>query len=172
MDELYEYFKGNWLIDCYPDEFDRKLNVCDYVNAKAQIKVMQTLTFGSEINVLLITDRMPGCANGLREYLQNSTDITVDLVNRMEDAKKIASNKRIDFLIIVGYLEKKRNYKAMQAVKNTNKHVSVIIYAGLDCVIDYECDAHGIILKYDRYKSIEGFIAYMRGCYDSETARI
>ncbi len=36
----------------------------DYVNARAQIESMLPITFGKEICVLILTDRLPGCARG------------------------------------------------------------------------------------------------------------
>ena len=81
----------------YLNENDRYENIRDYENAKKQIENMSTLTFGAEINVLLLTDRLLGCSRGLQEYLQNSTDITVDLVHTRDEAQTLIDQKPIDF---------------------------------------------------------------------------
>ena len=156
------------------NEFDRIEHIIDYNLAKQQIDEMQTITFGAEISVLLLTDRLYGCAKGLQEYMQNSTDITVDLADTLAGAKKLIAQKPIDFLIIVGYLENEEMYQATQELTAANEYSTVIMYAGLDCLIDIHCRRHGIAFKYHRREPIEGFVSYMRERYADakETARL
>lgn len=173
IEKYKEYFEMRSLADKDPDEYKRNENVRDYANAKKQIEKMQTLTFGAAINVLLMTDRLHGCAKGLQEYLRNSTDISVDLVNTLEEAQELVNQKPVDFLIIVGAMfDKKENYAVIEAVKELNKYVTVIMYAALDSIIDKECSCNNITRKYHRYDLIDRFISYMQECYGEESNRI
>ena len=147
--------------------YNSSQNQAEYSLFEAQVKKMQgPITFGYPINVLLITDRLFGCAQGLAEYLQNSMDIAVDLVHSLEDANQVIKEKPIDFLIIVGYLKNKGSYEAIQSVKRANKHSNVIMYASLDGVIFYECDKYEIALYYERFAPVDGFISFMREIYE------
>jgi len=154
------------------DELEQILDIRDYADAKKQIEAMRTITFGAKINVLLLTDRLFGCSKGLREYMQNSTDITVDLAGSFDEAQMIINQKPVDFLIIVGYLEKNYNYEVIKAVKTLNEYVSVIIYAVLDDCIAHVCSSYSITYTYHRRKPIDDFIEYMRQCYEDETAKL
>jgi len=157
----------NTNINYYPpvDKFVNPKDMYNYTNIKKQISVMQEFAFGFEINVMIMTDRLPGIAIGLREYMQNSSDITVDLVSCLSEAKEIINNKHIDFFILAGYQKNELNYNAVELVKKYNKYSTVIIYALLDPYITYFCRKYSIKAKYDRTKPIEGFIKYMRNCY-------
>ena len=144
----------------YLNEKDRYENIRDYESAEKQIRNMTTLTFGAEINVLLITDRLYGCSKGLKEYLQNSTDITVDIVYTRDDAQKVIVQKPIDLLIIVGAMfGNKSNYAIIDDVKKINKYASIVMYASLDFTINSECIENGITHKYHRREPIDGFIS-------------
>jgi len=167
--ELIENFNNTIedfiLADKRHEQFDRGMNIYDYTSAKNQIKEMQTLTFGAKVNVLLVTDRLPGCAKGLQEYLQNSTDITVDMAYTLESARDVIQKKAIDFLIIVGYLKHRTNYEIKEFFEKTNKQSTAIMYAILDDLIYEECKTHNITHKYQRMEPMNGFLSFMRICY-------
>ena len=127
----------------------------DYDYAKMQIEQMEKITFGQDISILIITDRLHGCARGLADYLENSTDITVDVIH---DAAEIPKKKRFDFLIIVGYLADIRNYSVMKKAGNAK----VIIYALDSGTIDTICRVFKISYKFDRTRRIERFVEYIR----------
>jgi len=152
---------------------DRLMNELDYDLIKKQVDAMDgPLSFGSKINVLMITDRLHGCANGLKEYLLNSDDIKVDLVNTLTDATKILYKKPVDFLIIVGYLRNSRAYEVVQEFKRINKYSSVIIYARADGIINDVRVKYGITFVYDRKKPIEDFVSFMSSLYEIESQRL
>ena len=151
-------------------------NEMDYLLMREQIEAMQKITFGSSINALLITDRLNGCAQGLKEYLSNSSDIVVQLVNNYADAASIISAQPIDFLIVVGYLQEKDNYDAVSAVKQFNKYSNVIMYANLDEHIITHCEKYKINDFWHRPRSsgkhnypISAFVTYMSELYDEQT---
>lgn len=164
------------------DEFYKSLNVnfnfhiqfsdiYDYSILKKQIDVMQTIRFGQKINVLLLTDRLYGYAKGLQEYMQNSDDISVDVINCYKNATQIITQKHIDFLIIVGHLLNEDNYEIMRCIAKFNKYVSVIIYALDSPLINYICHENHIQYRFDRTEPLDRFIEYMRQCYKIETAK-
>jgi hypothetical protein len=154
------------------DEYDRRQNIRDYAAAKKQIEVMQPLTFGADIHVLLLTDRLHGCAKGLREYLNNSADMTVDFAHCLDKVQVIASQKRIDVLIIVGLQKDSKNYGAIQAVKKKSPSAAVIMHAFLDNVIKNICAENSIVYLYDRHDPMDGFVSYMRKVYARESTRV
>ena len=108
--------------------------------------------------ILMITDRLHDCARGLKDYLESSADMTVDLIS---DVKEMPKKKHYDFLIIVGYLENSANYYAMSKIKKHND-VKVIFYALDSIYIDYLCKKHGIVYRFDRTRPMEKFMQYMR----------
>jgi len=149
------------------------LDAMHYHLIKEQIdKMQEPVNFGSSINVLLLTDRLYGCAFGLIEYFQNSTDISVDFVNNLEGANRAILEKPYDFLIIVGYLEKKSYYRAIQPFRLLNKYSSVIIYAILDVHIHNECKKYDIAHSYERFDPVDGFVSYMREIHDEDTRQM
>lgn len=143
-----------------PAEFARRENIRDYDNAKKQIEAMQPITFGHAVNILLLTDRLHGCAKGLLEYLSNSTDITVNLVNDLEAVQRMAEQAPLDFLIIVGMLHHTETYKSIQAVKKANT-ACIIMYAVIDGIIQNICAQNGIAHMYNRYLPMEAFVSYL-----------
>ena len=147
-------------------------DIYDYANIKKQIDIMQKIHFGTKINVLFITDRLYGCAKGLQEYMKNSDDISVDIINCYENAKQIILQKSFDFLIIVGHLSNKDNYEIIRYIAKYNEYISVIIYAADSLLIKSVCLENYIEYKYDRMEPVDGFIEYMRQCYNIETAKL
>ena len=143
-------------------EADRKLDTKDYVNARAQIESMLPITFGKEIRVLILTDRLPGCARGLFEYLSNSADITVHMVYDIKDVRRALRFRSFDFLIIVGMLNKRENYESIEAVLKKNPYTRVIMYAYLDWTIQDVCERYGIGETYHRDAPMEGLVSYMQ----------
>jgi len=78
---------------------------------KVQIDNEKALTFNTPINVLLLTDRLAGCTLGVKEYLENSTNITADMVSDFVEATDLILKKSYDFLSIVGYLKDELGYE-------------------------------------------------------------
>ena len=158
----YQIFKENYSGLRQQANIYRVDNVIFYINCLKEIADMQKLTFGKEISVLIMTDRLYGHAVGLNEYLQNSTDTTVYLVDTLTDAIKIVDKTKLDFLIIVGYLSNKRYYSVIQAVKETNESVSIVILATLDSLIDDECREYNIPYRFSKKRPMREFVDYLR----------
>jgi len=160
----------NMINKYYPsvDEFINPCDKIDYENIRKQILAMQKFTFGVEINVLIMTDRLLGSAKGLQEYMQNSSDITADFVSCFSEAKMIIDHKHIDFFIIIGYQSNKINFNSVDLIRKYNKYSTVIMYAHLDAFTTDNCRKYEISEIYDRTKPIEGLIEYMRKCYSQK----
>ena len=134
----------------------------DYKCFIEQIETMDTIIFGRQINVLLISDRLAGCSAGLKEYLENSQDVTVDLVNNTDDANKVIQKKSIDFLIVVGYLINSKLYDVIQFCKANCSNPICVFYANIDSIIVDLQKRYGIEFAYPRRESADGFVSYMR----------
>ena len=143
-----------------------------YEHIKNQIDTLPAPVFGRDIHVLVITDRLPECAKGLVEYLKQSSDITANLVHDLNDAEQIIRQKPADFLVIVGYLRTKANYKAASLVTEHRPHADVIMYAYPDGLIEKECSKYRIQYVYDRFAPVDGFVSFLRGiCRTYEVAK-
>lgn len=150
-------------------------NKQDYRYIKEQINAKETLTFSTPIKVLLMTDRLQGCAKGLKEYFENSTDITVNLVDSCENnisATRLILDKHIDFLIVVGYLRNKYNYNVVDFFRRVNQYSNVILFAGLDSFIQYESAKYGIEYVCNRRNPVELLVGIMVYLYDYENLKM
>ena len=154
-------------------------DVLDYSMAKRQIDAMAPLAFGSSIDVLLVTDRLFGCMKGLSEYLQNSSDITVefvDLVCAYDYVIKLIEEKPFDFLIIVGHLEVVSRYEIVQLFQRNNEYSSVAFFALPTSLIWSLCRKYDIEDVYDRsysphYNAHDELIASMKRSYARQQYR-
>lgn len=76
-----------------------------YKKIGEQIDSEGTYCFGSKINVLILTDRLLGCTDGLCDYLKQYEDITVSRIKSIPEAEELCKKLIPDIFIIVGYLE-------------------------------------------------------------------
>ena len=155
----------------YFDDIERITDEYIYCFQKAKIDAMPPPEFGAAIHVLVITDRLPGCAKGLVEYLEKGRDITVDLVDNFAAAQQIINQNPVDFLVIVGYLRSKTNYKIVDFVAENSPHANVIMYANIDDLIIKECSKYKIQHMYNRFDPIDEFVAFMRSVCCCEVAK-
>jgi len=141
----------------------------DYKNILEQIDKTNPITFVEPVNVLLIADRLYGCSSGLKLYMENSTNITVDLVDDSDSAISIMQQKHIHYFIIVGYLKNENNYKALAFYKENFQSIHPfcfdIIYARLDMLIRDLGIEHDISYVYERDLPVKDFIQYMGSRY-------
>ena len=132
--------------------------------------------FGSPVNVLVTTDRLPEAAQGLQQYLKYSKDITVDYAERT--VVETMFEKPYDFLIIVGSFQNNTPLDVaytpgiINAFKTLNKFSCAILYTSLDSQALKDCVKYGIHHKYDISLPIDGMILYMKEIYDLETLRM
>lgn len=147
-------------------------NDANYNRIRNQIDTIQPIIFGSPINVLLLTDRLWGCANGLKDYLLNSYDITVDIVSSYDSATQVILTKPIDFLVVVGYLENKNNYRTVEFFQRLNVYSSVIMYAMYDLHTIKECSKYDIYHMCERLDSTDMLVGLMRSLYEYETQQM
>jgi len=156
------------------DENYNNYSSYDYYYIQKQMESAQPITFGSPINVLILTDRLFPCAVGLNEYLViNGSDISVELMyNDFDGTIKYIQSKPIDLLIIAGMLSDKTLYGAAQLFRFLNKYSCDMLYIIPDESSILERIDFGISNFYDRRKPVEEFILFMRKRYDEETMRM
>ena len=148
------------------NEFMRHVEMYEHDKILNQIDKTRPFTFGAEINVMLITDRLFGCAEGLRAYLRNSVDVIVDIVHSVEEARVTMPYRlRYDFLIIVGFLGIEQNYDIINEMKKIHKDVITIMYARLGKVIQDECKLYEIEHAFSSDDPVDSFIAHMRALH-------
>ena len=155
FDKLYTSMNAN------PDACDRASDELDYIRTKDEDCPIDSFTFSNAPNALLLTDHSYGYAKGFQEYLQKTSDITVDLINNFDDAQKIIDEKPIDFLVIIRYLKTERNYEIIKAVRKCNKDVWVIMLDCLDDFVDNVCHCNDIEIKYEIFRPIKEIVTYM-----------
>jgi len=147
----------------------------DYDKLKEQIDKIEKLTFASPINVLLITNRLIGCAKGVSEYLQNSTNITVrffDLTSASDDIMNLITEEYFDFLIIVGYLENENKYDIVKLFQRYNKYSATSFFSLHTGHILHLCNKYNIEDLYDRNEPLGELIKSMERTYDRQFQRI
>ena len=154
------------------DMIKKYIDELEYSIIKKQIDAIEPIDFGSPMNILLISDRLLGCAKGLKEYLQSNPSITVDLVNTSADAVRIIRGNSIDFLIIVGLLKDETDYNVVKFFKRVNKYSGIIFYALLDNAIKDLCKKYVIDYTYDRRRLPDNLCFLMKGAYLCESMRI
>lgn len=121
--------------------------------------------FGVDLNVMVLTDRLFGCSDGLCEYLRQYDDITVSQIGSIHEAEIICQEQIPDMFIIVGYLQDKNLYDALKTVKRVNPYACTIIYAMLDEYISDLSFRYKIEFKYSRYEPIIKFIDFLKNTY-------
>ncbi|MCL2853694.1 MAG: hypothetical protein FWE20_11830 [Defluviitaleaceae bacterium] len=87
------------------------------------------MIFGAEISVLLMGDRFLNFTDGLRCYLQSSTDITVYYAADYDSALKAILEKPYNFLLIIGELKNRDSYNVVADFNFINKYSNSIGYA-------------------------------------------
>ena len=147
----------------YLDELSEKRY---YNNVAEQIKNDPHIKWGDGLSVLIISDRCPGRARGLREYLFEKTDLTnVMFMTTFDDAKEYISSIVPDILIFVGYQENDINYKVQDIVLEKNPDVFIMIYALLDECIKLVCADKKINHAFSSSKPVTECVAYIKGSY-------
>ena len=149
----------------------------DYRLIKHQIEQMkrmkQQIHFGSKVNILLVAEELEACRAGLKEYLENSTDITVYSACVTNDARSIIKSMPFDFMIIVEAFRSKMNYHIVESFEYFNKYAFTILYTGMtNPDLQTECTKYGIFHTYSKHDRLEGLISTMQELYAISTERV
>jgi len=148
-----------------------------YILIRHQLEQMQRMNqqinFGSKISILLVTIQSEASMIGLKEYLENSTDITVYQASDLYNARKIIRSRPLDFMIIVGSFQYKRDYRIVEKFEYFNKYSFVILYTGMkDSDLTVECAKYNIFHTYSRHDRLDGLISAMQALHVISTERV
>ena len=145
----------------------------DYERIVEQFKADPDIEWGGGLNALVISDRCPGRANGLTEYLFDKTDLSnVMLLKTLNDAQAYVTEVIPDILIFVGYQEDAQNYKVQDIVLKLNPRALIVMYALLDGHIRQHCIDNDIQYAFSSTKPVADFIAYIQKSLSTHAERI
>ena len=136
-----------------------------YNEIKKQMDSNATYHFGHKINIMVLSDRLMGCFNGLCEYLRQYDDIIVMKVQSLKESEKICSKAAPDIFIIVGYLANKNLYNILKTVKRANPYACTLIYAMLDECITTIKFHYRIEFAFSRHDPMTDFIGFLKEIY-------
>lgn len=138
-----------------------------YDSIKDQMNSSIVHHFGHKINIMVLSDRLMGCSDGLCEYLKQYDDINVIRLWSIDDAEKACKETIPDIFIIIGYLKDKNLYNILKTVKRSNKYACTVIYAMLDeCIMNVKRD-YEIEFEFSRCDPIPNFMNYLEKIYQS-----
>jgi len=128
-----------------------------------------SFTFGTPINVMLVSDTYYDCARELKELLDKSTDIKVFIKRIPLNAVQLIINHPLDFLIYVGPMQHEKGYRPTQFLHMLNQYSVAMMYAPKDELIEIEAYTSDSSYAYDLSAPIDTLITYMREAYARET---
>ena len=116
-----------------------------------------------EIRVLIISDRLFDRAKALAEYLHRTENIdVVGLAENRQQALRIAESSTFDYLIIAGYLKAEYTYGVISELQKQQKKFLAVQWSMLDSLISAFCQQYKIPLKFERTRSMEDFVTFLR----------
>jgi len=119
--------------------------------------------FGSDLNILLITDCAIGRALGLQYYLTKKTSFSnIRLCIELEQVDEYLKNAP-DIIIIVGMPNQTELYKAIH--KGLAPQAMIFMCDFLDAVVEAECRIQGIRYAFSTFKPIREGLLYLRQAY-------
>jgi len=150
----------------YNYHFDSIIHNLDFQNKINQIDKTNSYKFGDEVKVLILTDRLIGCADGLKECLKCYPDITVHLIYNAIESTNIPIIP--DFIVFVGYLTNKRKYQICDYAKKINISAVSILYARIDDCSLFEKFQYKLDECFDRDLPVSQFVNFLRDIYKNE----
>lgn len=112
------------------------------------------------VKIMIVTDRLHGCAEGLYQCLQCYSDIEVFKIEGLSDIDNVQEIP--DIVIVVGYLEKKNTYHKISNLKKRNPYLQSILYGMVDEKIIFEQTTYHIDLVFERTLSVEQLADFIR----------
>ena len=138
----------------------------DYRKLKKQCEADSHHNWGDNLNALIMSDRCPGRAKGLYEYLNKKTNLSsVKLCKTLDEAKNHISRVPINILVFVGYQENESNYEIKKLLKEKNPAIFTVKYAFLDSFIEYYCINNKIKYAFSSERPVADFIDYLKESY-------
>jgi hypothetical protein len=112
------------------------------------------------MTVLILSDRLMDNARKLSDYLTGVGVKVIALAETKGEAMRFC-DERINFLIIVGYLENKYNYGIIEEFKERKLSCIPVQWAILDGLIEIYCKQFRIPLQFDRTLPMSEFVKYL-----------
>ena len=130
---------------------------------RKQTETDPRIEWGDGLNVLIISDRALGRAEGLLVYLNEKTDFkNICLCRSLTEIQSYLVTVTPDIIIFVGMAEKKTNYQSIEMAKKDNPFVLIAMFAFLDGIIEDECERYQIRYAFSSNKPIKNGLAYLR----------
>ena len=123
--------------------------------------------WGNGLNVLLVSDRALGRAEGLYLYMVVNTNFgNVRLCKNIPEIQDYMKSVIPDIIIFVGMADNKQNYQAIEMAKEANEFVLIAMFAFLDFCIESECERYKIPYAFSSQKSVSDGLAYLRSAFE------
>jgi len=144
----------------------------DYKSIKEQCESDLKHSWGHDLNVLIISDRCPGRAIGLYEYLMEKTNLSsISQCRNFAEAKVCITHKPIDILIFVGFQKNNENYEIKKILEEKKPDIYTVMYASLDDCIKGHCVENKIQYAFSSRKPVAEFIDYLDNSYLDDLER-
>jgi len=124
-------------------------------------------TWGEGEKALIISDRCPGRAYGLCNYLEKKTDLSVEIAATTDEAGQKLRYGAPDILIFVGYQENTENYKIKELVYRKNPFTVVVMFALLDSLINNICHEQEIPYMFSSSMPLQRFVTFLIEIYSN-----
>lgn len=152
--------RGQDMISFFGDGFDS-----DTIQ-NVQVSIFRNMIAKNEFshlhgNILIISDRLYKLADELSTYIEDNTNARVLGVLNVTNNIDFVLSSKVDYLLIVGYLEVKRNYQIVQNLRTNNPKIKTVQWALLDDYIDTVAEEYNIRFKFDRIHSPKDFMNYL-----------
>lgn len=118
--------------------------------------------WGAHKSVLIMSDRCPGRAQGLKAYLEQKTQLSkVIHLSSLSEVREYIADHDIDILIFAGYQKDEDNYDVSDLLRERN--APAIMYGILDEYIESVCSSHFIRHAFSSLRPAGEFIGYLEG---------
>ena len=133
-----------------------------YHRTLEQFDPNQQYQFGEKANVLILTDRLMGYADGIYEFLSLHQDLTVYQVRSLADVEQALAKCKPDILLIVGCLANSDLYDSIDLLKRANPYVCNVLYARADDCTDTHMLYHHIEFLFHRDQPLAMLPVFLR----------
>jgi len=149
------------------DNLTKNFEIKKFEEITKQIEADAKTEWGDGLNVLLISDRAPGRAEGLCTYLILKTEIkNIRLCMNMEQVREYLGCVIPDIVIFIEMADEKENYQAISMAKEANRFVMAVMYGFLDYDMKVECERYKIQYAFSSNKPLREGLSYLRQAYE------
>lgn len=131
-----------------------RIDISDYDFMQRAMEKATYQPFVRKIRVLLISDRLLGCTQGVEEYLRAYGDIEPVTAYKKEDAYKLLETMTPDIIVVVGYLKNAEFYQVIEQARQKNRFISSILHSRIDEMAVYEWSRYHFTQLTDRSEDV------------------